>query len=135
MTATTLELIDRAMEALDFLSKATQTLDEALMLEHSARQAAIVQKANADDMEAEVMYEVIFTAEGKNAEQRDAHVKLRMSRERSGGALVHCTASLANAQRAHEDAKLELERAARRVKAAEITARLLGDVLRSIATA
>jgi hypothetical protein len=108
--------------------------DLELALENEARRRRLATDArqNNTDAEAEVTYELLLNADGKNAEQRRAAVEAALIRERTTGRLAFALGLLAETHAGHADAKLALEQATRRYRATETAAELTAAMLRPL---
>jgi hypothetical protein len=121
-----------AESVINQLSSAVRDLELAMEREALTRRAFANAKQDYADSEAEIQFELVHTADGKNAEQRKAQVDVGLIRARNEGALRKEWARMLAAQTEADDAKLALDQATRRYRAVEAVAELTTAMLRSL---
>jgi hypothetical protein len=112
----------------------TTVRDMELAMERDAqtRRAFAEAKRNYDDMEAEIKFELIHSAEGRNAEQRSAQVDVGLIRARADGALRGAWGRMLATQNEADAAKVALDQMICRFRAIEAVADLTTAQLRAL---
>ena len=124
-------MISTAEQIRDSLPVLARDLELAMEREQLTRRAAADAKRDYEDAEAEIRFEAIHTAEGKNAEQRSAAVDVAMIRARADGALRVLWGRMLAAQAEADAAKLASDQMARRFRATEAAADLTAAMLKA----
>lgn len=114
------------------LNATARDLELAMEREAVARRAAQEAKQTYQDAEAEILFELVHGADGKNAEQRKAQVDIGLIRARADGALRQMWGRMLAAQADADAAKLALDQMARRYRAVESAAELTTAMLRAL---
>lgn len=114
------------------LLEATTGLEEAILRDSTARMRLVGAREEYEADEAEIIHELVYTADGKNAEQRKAQVDLGLIRARADGALSGKWAIYSEAQGWAEGTKANLDIATRRYRTAETIANLQAAILNAL---
>lgn len=114
------------------LSDTARDLNLALERDAAARRVHAETKQSYGDAEAEIIFELVHSADGKNAEQRKAQVDIGLIRSRNDGALRSLWGRMVNAQYDAESAKVALEQMLRRYRAVEAAAELTTAMLHAL---
>ena len=126
-------LIQEAQRIAATLDSTATALEQAMSAEADAKGAMLAAKQAHADSEAEIRFDAVTNANGKNAEARAAEVDRALIAARNGGALAGTWQLLNTAQRHHDAAKLALETAIVRHKATCAVAELQSAMLRAVA--
>lgn len=111
---------------------AVRDLEMAMERESMARRVFVESKQAYQDAEAEISFELVHTADGKNAESRKAQVDIGLIRARNDGALRGAWGRMLSAQNEADAARLALDQMIRRFRAVEAVADLTTAQLRAL---
>lgn len=114
------------------LGNAARDLELALERDAAARRAHTEAKQAYQDAEAEVAFELLHTADGRNAEVRKAQADIGLIRARNSGGLRTLWQRLLVAQNEADAAKVALEQMSKRYRATEAAAELTTGMLRAV---
>lgn len=125
-------MIDAAESVKAQLATAVRDLELALERDGEARRRYSEAKQDYSDAEAEIRFEAVHTAEGKNAEQRGAAADRMMIEARTAGTLSPFWSRMLAAQSEADAAKIALEQMSKRYRAIEAVAELTTAQLRAL---
>lgn len=124
-------MIRTAEQIRDSLPVLARDLELAMERESLTRAAYVTAKRDYEDAEAEIAFELVHTADGRNAEARKAQVDIGLIRARADGALRTLWGRMLAAQADADAAKLACDQMARRFRATEAAADLTAAMLKA----
>lgn len=126
-------LVQEAMNISQVINRNETNLRMALEAEAQTRQAEKEARQAYEAAEAEVTFETMFNANGKNAETRKAEVEAALVAARRDGDLAGVWATLNAAIVEHEGAEMALEQMKVSFRAVSTAAELQAAMLRALA--